>query len=86
MYFKNLSHLLVRLPHGDGVALGVVDDSEEALSPTTRIVLGFLTSVEFGVAISVSSRRLSDTSSRLWFPKLRESSNSLINWSSSFDS
>ena len=51
---------MVRLPQGDGVALGVVDDSEEAHSPTTRIVLGFLTSVviEFGVAISVSVRKI----------------------------
>ena len=51
---------MVRLPQGDGVALGVVDDSEETHSPTTRIVLAFLTSVviEFGVAISVSVRKI----------------------------
>ena len=72
-------YLLVRLPQGEGVALGV-DDPEDALSPRTRIVLvDLLTSLQLAtVSKSASSRRLSDTISMLCLSKLRESSNSSI--------
>ena len=66
----------MRLPQGEGVALGV-DDPDDALSPRTRIVLvGLLPSLQLATASkSASSRRLSDTSSMLCLSKLRESSN-----------